>query len=235
MRSPIPWMGSKRRLAAAIVDRMPPHQCYVEVFAGSGAVLFARETPAPVEVLNDIDGELVNFFRVLKHHLLEFCTQFRFAVVSRRIFEWTQDTPPETLTDIQLMGRVGVAVAPDDDGDGIPSASVEVAALALVERRAFSPEAQLALTVLTEGLHDAVYATRPGRRAAARRWVHAPQSAWPFCFVTLCEYFGLDAGAVRTQVRRLIQARRGFLRRRGGASLRVHRLAGRGLRTPLGG
>lgn len=105
MRSPIPWMGSKRRLAAAIMERLPEHRCFVEVFAGSAALLFAREEAADVEVLNDIDGDLVNFFRVLKHHLEEFCRQFKFAIVSRQIWEWTKDTPPESLTDIQRAAR----------------------------------------------------------------------------------------------------------------------------------
>jgi len=105
MQSPIPWMGSKRRLADQILRRFPDHHCYVELFAGSGALLFAREEPANVEVLNDVDGEIVNFFRVLKHHLVEVCRELRFSVPSRRIFEWLKATPPETLTDIQRAAR----------------------------------------------------------------------------------------------------------------------------------
>jgi len=105
MRSPIPWMGSKRRLAGMILERLPEHRCFVEVFAGSAALLFARDEAADVEVLNDIDGDLVNFFRVLKHHLEEFCRQFKYAIVSRQIWEWTKATPPETLTDIQRAAR----------------------------------------------------------------------------------------------------------------------------------
>ncbi|MEO6326235.1 MAG: DNA adenine methylase [Thermoanaerobaculia bacterium] len=104
MRSPVPWMGSKRRLAPEIIKRIPEHVCYVEPFAGSASILFARE-PSKSEVLNDINGDLVNFFRVVKHHMLEFCNQFRFAVVSRKVFEWLQDTPPETLTDIHRAAR----------------------------------------------------------------------------------------------------------------------------------
>jgi DNA adenine methylase len=99
------WMGSKRRLAPLILSRFPEHTTYVEVFAGSGAVLFARAEPAKVEVLNDIDGDITNFFRVCKHHLVELCGQFRWAITSRKIFEWTKDTPPEVLTDIQRAAR----------------------------------------------------------------------------------------------------------------------------------
>ena len=106
MRSPFPWMGSKRRLATSILKRVPArHACYVEAFAGSGALLFAREESAALEVLNDIDGDLVNFFRVVKHHLVEFSNQFRWAIVSRKIFDYTRATPPETLTDIQRAAR----------------------------------------------------------------------------------------------------------------------------------
>ena len=105
MYSPISWMGSKRRLAKVILPHFPVHQCYVEPFAGSGALLFQRAEPAPAEVLNDINGDIVNFFRVAKHHLNEFCNQFRWAISSRQIFDWLKSTPPETLTDIQRAAR----------------------------------------------------------------------------------------------------------------------------------
>lgn len=103
--STFPWMGSKRRLAPQILNRFPQHTTYVEVFAGSGAVLFARPEPAKVEVLNDIDGEITNFFRVCKHHLVELCAQFRWGITSRKMFEWAKVTPPEVLTDIQRAAR----------------------------------------------------------------------------------------------------------------------------------
>ncbi len=98
-------MGSKRRLAPQILNRFPEHITYVEVFAGSGAVLFARPEPAKVEVLNDIDGEITNFFRVCKHHLVELCSQFRWGITSRKMFDWAKATPPEVLTDIQRAAR----------------------------------------------------------------------------------------------------------------------------------
>lgn len=99
------WMGSKRRLARRLLPLFPEHTCYVEAFAGSAALLLTRDEPAHVEVLNDVDGEIVNFFRVAKHHLTEFCVQFRYALVSRQLFEWEKETPPETLTDIQRAAR----------------------------------------------------------------------------------------------------------------------------------
>lgn len=64
--TPLNWFGGKSKLASQIVKHFPSHRTYCEPFGGSAAVLFAKE-PAKVEVYNDIDGELVNFFRVLRH------------------------------------------------------------------------------------------------------------------------------------------------------------------------
>lgn len=100
----VPWMGGKRRLATAIINVFPEHQCYVEVFGGGAAVLFEKQ-PSRVEVLNDINGELVNLYRVLQNHLEEFMRQFRWAVSSRQVFEWERAKAPETLTDIQRAAR----------------------------------------------------------------------------------------------------------------------------------
>jgi DNA adenine methylase len=76
----------------------------VEPFAG-GAALFFLKPPAEVEVLNDINGDLVNLYRVVQHHLEEFVRQFKWALSSRRVFEWLKVTRPETLTDIQRAAR----------------------------------------------------------------------------------------------------------------------------------
>lgn len=100
----IPWLGGKRRLADLLLGRFPPHSCYVEVFAGGAALYFLRH-PAEVEVINDVNGDLVNLYRVVKHHLEEFVRQFKYALSSRQIFKWTQDTPPEVLTDVQRAAR----------------------------------------------------------------------------------------------------------------------------------
>lgn len=101
----IPWMGGKRRLADRLIPLFPPHECYVEVFAGGAALFFLRPQPAPVEVLNDINGELVNLYRVVQNHLEELVRQFHWALSSRQIFDWHKHTRPETLTDIQRAAR----------------------------------------------------------------------------------------------------------------------------------
>lgn len=100
----IAWQGGKRRLAKYILPLFPEHQCYVEPFAGAAALLFAKE-PGAVEVLNDVNGELVNLYRVIQHHLEELLRQFKWALVSRQVFEWERMKEPETLTDIQRAAR----------------------------------------------------------------------------------------------------------------------------------
>ncbi|MCS4509122.1 DNA adenine methylase [Xylophilus ampelinus] len=100
----IPWLGGKRRLADIIIPRFPAHTCYVEVFAG-GAALYLMRPPAEVEVINDVNGELVNLYRVVQRHLEEFVRQFKWALSSRQVFKWAQETRPETLTDIERAAR----------------------------------------------------------------------------------------------------------------------------------
>ncbi|EJX5188299.1 DNA adenine methylase [Salmonella enterica] len=100
----VPWIGGKRRLAKHILPMFPAHTCYVEPFCGAAALYFLK-TPSKTEVINDINGELVNLYRVVKHHLEEFIRQFKWALVSRQIYKWLQDTPEETLTDIQRAAR----------------------------------------------------------------------------------------------------------------------------------
>lgn len=100
----IPWMGGKTRLLDQLVPLLPPHDCYVEVFAGGAALLLAKP-PSKCEVLNDINGELINLYRIVQHHLNEFIEQYRWSLTSRALFEWMKQADPESLTDIQRAAR----------------------------------------------------------------------------------------------------------------------------------
>lgn len=61
----IRYHGGKWRLAPWILQHLPPHRCYVEPFGGGGSVLL-RKSRAYAEVYNDLDGEIVNLFRVAR-------------------------------------------------------------------------------------------------------------------------------------------------------------------------
>jgi DNA adenine methylase len=59
------WHGGKWKLAPWIIGHFPSHRFYFEPFGGAGSVLL-RKPPALVEIYNDLDDRLVNFFRVLR-------------------------------------------------------------------------------------------------------------------------------------------------------------------------
>jgi len=100
MNSPLSYVGGKSRLAKKIISRFPEHTCYCEVFAGAAWVFFKKE-PSKVEVLNDRDKELVNLFRIIQNHFEEFVKQFKYFIISRKIFDILKRQDPFTLTDIQ--------------------------------------------------------------------------------------------------------------------------------------
>lgn len=100
----VPWIGGKRKLADHILPLFPKHQCYVEPFCGAAALFFLKQ-PSEVEILNDINGDLVNLYRVVKYHLEELYKQFKWALTSRQNWQWLQATPVETLTDVQRAAR----------------------------------------------------------------------------------------------------------------------------------
>jgi len=104
IRSPIKWAGGKYRLRKQIVDLIPEHTCYVELFCGASWVLFGKP-PSQVEVINDIDGELINFFRIVKKSPGRFIKSFKFDLVAREVFENLVSQDPSKLSDIQRAHR----------------------------------------------------------------------------------------------------------------------------------
>ena len=66
MKTPLTYYGGKQSLSKKIVKLMPEHRIYVEPFLGGGAVFWAK-APSPLEVLNDTNGEIVNFYEVLRN------------------------------------------------------------------------------------------------------------------------------------------------------------------------
>jgi DNA adenine methylase len=64
--SPLKWHGGKHYLSSKIVAMMPPHTHYVEPYAGGLSVLLAKHCEDVSEIVNDIDGDLSNFWSVLQ-------------------------------------------------------------------------------------------------------------------------------------------------------------------------
>lgn len=104
LNSPIKWVGGKSRLRKYIIELIPEHTCYVEPFCGAAWVLFGKP-PSPVEVLNDIDQELITFFRVVRQQPAAFVESFEWELVSRAEFDRLAALDPTTLTDIERAHR----------------------------------------------------------------------------------------------------------------------------------
>jgi DNA adenine methylase len=104
MVGPLPYIGGKHRLAKTIIELFPNHTTYVEAFAGGAQVLFRKE-PSAVEVLNDLDGDIVNLFRVCQAHHEELIRCMKFMLASRKWFGTLKAENPDTLTDIQRAAR----------------------------------------------------------------------------------------------------------------------------------
>lgn len=104
LNSPFKWVGGKSRLRKYVIELLPPHTCYVEPFAGAAWVLFGKP-PSDVEVINDVDQDLINFFRVVKHRPEELVRAFDWEIVSRAEFQRLAALEPSTLTEIERAHR----------------------------------------------------------------------------------------------------------------------------------
>lgn len=104
MNSFLSYVGGKSLLADKIIPKIPPHKCYVEVFAGAAWLLFKKE-PSKIEIINDINSDLVTLYRCVKNHPDELVRYMRWLLISRD--EWTRfkEENPESLTDIQKAVR----------------------------------------------------------------------------------------------------------------------------------
>ncbi|HSU19924.1 MAG TPA: DNA adenine methylase [Acidobacteriaceae bacterium] len=93
MNSPFAWPGGKRCLLKTLRARIPTHKIYVEVFAGSAKLLFAKD-PSPSEVMNDLNGEVANFFRVVKHRPAELVELLEHEIVHPERFRELRVSAP---------------------------------------------------------------------------------------------------------------------------------------------
>ena len=86
MRPVLKYPGAKNRLTPWIIDYIPEHKVYVEPFAGSLAVLFAKER-SHIETVNDINQDIVNFFRILRDQPEELKGLLQYTPYSRKEYE----------------------------------------------------------------------------------------------------------------------------------------------------
>ncbi len=104
LNPPICRVGGKSKLRKMIIEMIPEHTCYVELFFGAGWVYFGKE-PSRVEVINDIDRELVNLFKTIKYHAPEVKRLLEYEFSGRDIFEEYKSCKVEYMTEINRAIR----------------------------------------------------------------------------------------------------------------------------------
>jgi DNA adenine methylase len=115
MRPAFPWPGGESLASKYIIPHIPPHTCYCERFAGGIAVLLAKE-PSKVEVINDINADLVNFYRCVRFHPDELIKEIQWRLASRR--EFVDLKAQRGLTDIQRAASWFLIQGMSFGGDG---------------------------------------------------------------------------------------------------------------------
>ena len=82
MKPPLTYFGGKQKLAKHILPLIPKHNLYCEPFFGGGAIFFAKP-PSEIEVINDTNGALINFYRVIKNDFKKLQKQIKVTLHSR--------------------------------------------------------------------------------------------------------------------------------------------------------
>lgn len=102
INTPFGYFGSKNKIALQLSENLPPHNCWVEAFCGSAA-LTLRKDPAPIEIINDVDNEIVNFFEQLRNNQEELFRMIELTPYAE--YELTIAREPETEYSISNVER----------------------------------------------------------------------------------------------------------------------------------
>lgn len=101
------YIGGKRNLAGRIVPIIDAtlHDGYAEPFVGMGGIFLRRRRKVSAEFINDVSGDVANFFRMVREHHGFFMDTLRWMIASRAEFERQRALPAEQLTDLQRAAR----------------------------------------------------------------------------------------------------------------------------------
>jgi DNA adenine methylase len=120
-RPPLRYHGGKWRIAPWIIDHLPDHRTFVEIFGGAAGVLL-RKPRSHAEVYNDLDSEVFNFFSVLRNSTKELCRLVDLTSFSRDEFDLTHEATDDPLESARrfvarcFLGRSASSSALDSSG-----------------------------------------------------------------------------------------------------------------------
>ena len=102
-RAAFGYYGCKQKVSSKMLEFLPPHNCWLELFCGSAAITLAKKA-APIEIINDIDGNIVNVFRQLRNSPTELISSIEFTPYAREEFLQTRNDN-ETQSDLERARR----------------------------------------------------------------------------------------------------------------------------------
>ena len=116
--SPLNWTGNKSCIYETIAGFMPEHTTYIEPCMGSAEV-FMRKKPAQREIINDINGDLVNFFRVLQRNenLVQLLGRLCLSFNSEEMFQQRREllaSVPNILDEVYETAEMIRTFTPED-------------------------------------------------------------------------------------------------------------------------
>jgi len=106
-KPPFGYYGAKQRIARRIISLLPPHNAWVEAFCGSAAITLAKP-PAPIEVINDLDDQIVNLFDQIRNNRDALCREIALTPYARAEFQKAR-AGAEALTPLEKARRFLVA------------------------------------------------------------------------------------------------------------------------------
>jgi DNA adenine methylase len=115
IKPPFTYFGGKTQIAPKIAALLPPHEHYVEAYAGSLAVLLAKR-PSPMETVNDLDGDLMTFWRVLRDQPQQLERLCALTPHSRAEHQASLDPAPPHVDDVERARRVWVRLTQGRSG-----------------------------------------------------------------------------------------------------------------------
>jgi DNA adenine methylase len=124
-RPALRYYGGKFRLAPWIISHFPPHQNYVEPCGGAASVLLQKPR-SPLETYNDLDGNVVNFFRVLRDRPDELIRKIRLTPWARAEFELCRQSSEDSIENARrffVSAMMGISQKPFDKTTGMKTQS----------------------------------------------------------------------------------------------------------------
>lgn len=109
MKTPVSYYGGKQKLASTILQLIPKHNLYCEPFIGGAAIFFAKHA-SNVEVINDVNKEMVNFYRTVQNDFVSLEKEIRITLHSRDLHRKAKVIydNPDMFTEIKRAWAVWV-------------------------------------------------------------------------------------------------------------------------------